>query len=106
VSPLRVNELIRQCSRRTATLAVVAALGAAVALGHGGLEESHMTSAAAWCVAVLPAAATAVLVAGATVPLVRVRGVMDDHRPSGRHDGPAVQPRARDGPTRLTVLRL
>jgi hypothetical protein len=106
VSPLRVQELIRRYRRRTAALAVVVALGGAVAFAHSGVQDAHMDTALAWCAAVLPVASVVALVAVATVPLARVSGLTTCDRAPAARRLPPPRPKARDGPTRLTVLRL
>lgn len=102
---LTIRGFLRRRRRHMAIVLAVCALGGAVAVAHSGMEGMHMPQMAAWCLAVLPlAAAAAVMAARPLRPALRAALVL---MPSTEpHRVPPPVPRARAGPTRLTVLRL
>lgn len=99
-----INRLLKRRRRHLAALAVVLALGAAVAAHHMPFEHVGMGGAMVLCLAVLPVAAFAVMrVVEALLPRARHLLLMV-HAPC-RLVAAAPLPRARSSPVATVVMR-
>lgn len=105
VSPLIIRRFLRGRRRHLAIVAASLVLGGAVVTAHSGVGAMHMPDMAVWCLAVLPLVAAlgrAVVVRPAPLPRPFTTVLL----PRLALRIPPPVPRARAGPTRLTVLRL
>lgn len=105
MGPLTIRGFLRRRRRHVATLLAVCALGGVIAVAHSGMEGMHMPQMAVWCLAVLPLAAVAAAIIALPARLA-LRAALVLMPSTELHRVPPPVPRARAGPTRLTVLRL